>query len=37
MTKYSGRRTVVILAGGAAAGWGLVALVADMVWIAMQR
>jgi hypothetical protein len=37
MTKYSGRRTIAILAGGTVAGWGLVAVVADAVWIVMQR
>ncbi len=37
VNKYSGRRTVAIMAGGAAAGWGIVALLADAVWIVMQR
>jgi hypothetical protein len=37
ITKYSGRRTIAILAGGAVAGWGLVALVADAFWLAIQN
>lgn len=36
MNKYSGRRTIAIMLGGAAASWGLVALAVDLVWMVMR-